>query len=671
MITLASFPRSGNTFFRNLMYRLYGLTSSTYRLENDRVLEEDWFTFPIVKTHLLPSHLPQQMEGATVVYLVRDGRDSLVSLAHHRKDITAPGTDFYNNLLEATLAIGGDVFGAWSVNVAAWLPQAQIVVKYENLILDPLQQTERLRAFVDLPAPAKERIPTFEELKFGQPIYGSGKDKTHIEGFSKKFFRKGKKGSWREEMPEDIHRLFWDLHRDAMLELGYEDEVLPPASERPLKKVLIEISKAYTQDNDGIKRYVLDLLHHLFIFQEVQSDWQIDVLFEGEIKPLANMQQNNLFAPFAEKIAQLEDLRDYEKVLLTVKSIIRKIIPKPVYRPLSELYRNGPFRSLLADFRNRKIATESNPKRSDFRERVHQYDLLHVPLPQHLAKVVDIDVPKVVTIHDLTHRIHPEFHTRENIRLAEKGMELAMSSSTHFIATSQSTAKYLSAHHPEAEQLTKVIYEGVSRRFNPGNKAADLSSVREKYGLPTIGDYLLSLSTVEPRKNIHHLIEAFTAMKARYPGNKTHLYIGGKKGWLIDELFNQEQAYRERDIYFTGFVDDLDLPLLYAHARGLCHVSHYEGFGLPLLEAMQSGTPVIYGKNSSMPEIAGAGGIGVNSHDLEELIAAIHQLVSDSELHGQLSAAAWQKANTFSLVKSAFKTLQYYEEIINAGLQNN
>jgi glycosyltransferase involved in cell wall biosynthesis len=670
MIALVSFPRSGNTFFRNLLFELYGLESSTFHREAGRELEENWFEYPVIKTHVLPEELPAAMRGLKVVYIVRDGRDSLVSLAHHRKDLVEPGTDFYINLLEATLALGNSNFGGWSKNVSAWLPKASVVIKYEDLISNPIEETERLRNIVTLPLPDKSRLPSFHDLKFGEPAYGAGKSQTEVENFAVKNFRKGKKGSWREEMPEDIHRLFWDLHRAPMLALGYTDGQLSPLAECPLKKVLIEISKAYTQDNDGVKRYLLDLLQHLMIFQDLLPDWQIDLLFEGEIKPLSEMQLDNLFAPFSEQVAQIEGLRPYEKALLRFKALVKRYLPKFVYSPISQLYRNGPFRKILSNYRMNRVTASLQRKDKEYLERLGQYDLLHVPLPQHFGKVAKINLPKVVTIHDLTHRLFPEYHTEENIRLAEQGMNLANASNAHFIAISQATADDLIADHPETDQRTKVIYEGVSHRFNRSHKEKDFTGLRAKYKLPTSGDFLLSLSTVEPRKNIRHMIASFKAMKARYPDCKTHFYICGKKGWLTEAIFAEEENYREHGIYFTGFVDDLDLPLFYAHARGVCYISHYEGFGLPILEAMGSGTPVIYGDNSSMPEVAGKGGIGVDSRDEDQLIEAMYKLASCDELHTRLVKEAWHQANKFSLLKSAFKTLRYYEEIINHNLAN-
>lgn len=107
MIWLASFPRSGNTFFRNILYEVYGISSSEYHMEKTKKVIEDFDSFPVIKTHLLPHQLPKNLQDLKSVYIIRDGRDALVSLAHHRKDIIAPGSNYYKNLTEAILARGG------------------------------------------------------------------------------------------------------------------------------------------------------------------------------------------------------------------------------------------------------------------------------------------------------------------------------------------------------------------------------------------------------------------------------------------------------------------------------------------------------------------------------------------------------------------------------------
>ncbi|MDX1686167.1 MAG: sulfotransferase domain-containing protein, partial [Saprospiraceae bacterium] len=208
MIWLASFPRSGNTFFRNVLYEVYGMESSTYHIDPGRKLDQNYDQYPIVKTHLLPHELDPANANIPAVYLVRDGRDALVSLAHHRKDIVEPGSDYEHNLLEAVIARGGSHFGGWSENVRAWLERADIVIRFEDLIQDPIQEAEKLRNIIELPKPRTDRLPDFEKLKHGQPKYGGGASSQFDPQKAKRHFRKGMIGSYQDEMPVGVQKLF-------------------------------------------------------------------------------------------------------------------------------------------------------------------------------------------------------------------------------------------------------------------------------------------------------------------------------------------------------------------------------------------------------------------------------------------------------------------------------
>lgn len=225
MIWLASFPRSGNTFFRNIMYEVYGLESSSYHQETVVTVDENYESYPIVKTHLLPDQLPQHLKSVKSVYLVRDGRDALVSMAHHRKDIVVPGSNYHRNLADALLARKGSFFGGWGKNVEKWLDVADIVIKYEDLIKDPLKEVQKLANIIDLPEPKIEKLPTFSQLKNGEAHYGSGVRKVNSEigqkEFSKKFFRKGVAGSYKDEMPNIYRAVFWLKNRKQMNKLNY------------------------------------------------------------------------------------------------------------------------------------------------------------------------------------------------------------------------------------------------------------------------------------------------------------------------------------------------------------------------------------------------------------------------------------------------------------------
>lgn len=225
-ICLASFPRSGNTFFRNLFYEVYGLESGSYDYPTDDKLVFD--TYNVIKTHLQPGELPANVLAQTKkILLIRDGRDSLVSNAHHRKDIIEPGSNFEQNLEEAIMAQEGSYFGGWSKNANDWISHADVIIRYEDLVKDTRSVLERLSKMLNLPKPDFDKIPTFESLKFGNPKYGprkKAKDKAQKETFKQKFFRKGTAGGWKNEFPPSLLNLFWKTHFNTMLKFGYRPD---------------------------------------------------------------------------------------------------------------------------------------------------------------------------------------------------------------------------------------------------------------------------------------------------------------------------------------------------------------------------------------------------------------------------------------------------------------
>ncbi|MCD4731634.1 MAG: sulfotransferase domain-containing protein, partial [Bacteroidales bacterium] len=312
MIWLASFPRSGNTFVRNILFEVYGLESSTFHDDPDYHFDEKYLDYPIVKTHLLPEQVKPIDSSIPAVCILRDGRDALVSIAHHRKDIIAPGSDYYDNLKAAIIAEKGSFFGGWSNNVINWIQRADLVIRYENLLIDPIREVERIRSVIDLPKPDKSKMPQFEDMKFGIPHYGSGFDRGYSESkmreLSQKNFRKGKAGGWKDEMPEELQDVFWSYHGETMEKLGYsyEGEIVDlhqdldneiriklglPEPEPPARKykVLIESNKIVSPDNDGVKRYQVEILKGLLpTINNPLSKWSFDLYVHGKIIPLSN-----------------------------------------------------------------------------------------------------------------------------------------------------------------------------------------------------------------------------------------------------------------------------------------------------------------------------------------------------------------------------------------------
>ncbi len=283
MITLVSYPRSGNTFLRNVLFEVYGIASSTY-LTDGHGPDQGWESSSVVKTHHLPQELPQNLLDRKVVLLVRDGRDSVVSFAHHRKDVIAHNSSFVQNLDEVIYAAEGSHFGGWSKHTQAWMQRADVVIYFEDLIQNPIEACEKLRSFMELPEAKRNQLPTFFDLKFGEPEYGSGKY-IDSKNLAPSWFRKGKVNAWKDEMSETQQVLFWHLHGEMMEQIGYRlngDDFKHIEKSINIEKnlILIEASKLSEPFFDGIKRYVRELL---LAAKSFQSSVQIDGLINGEI----------------------------------------------------------------------------------------------------------------------------------------------------------------------------------------------------------------------------------------------------------------------------------------------------------------------------------------------------------------------------------------------------
>lgn len=673
MIWLASFPRSGNTFFRNVLYEVYGIESSTFHNETTYPVDENYDQYQVVKTHLLPHQIKPDDPSIKSVYLVRDGRDALVSIAHHRKDLVALDSDFQINLLEAIIAPKGSHFGGWSENVRQWTERADLVIRFKDLIADPIREIEKLRSIMELPPPQIDKLPSFEKLKFGTPKYGSAKqyldDEKEQKIHAAKSFRKGKVGGWKEDMSPEMEQLFWDIHGNTMTQMGYQTpkNISTAKIRKAPYKVLIEANKLFMPGNDGIKRYQLELLDGLTTLQDIfPHKWDIDLYLEGGTFLKLNERGEQLKAVselLDEEKQRIDEVyhqeKPYENRLLQFKAKLQKVLPGFIYNPLSSIYRNLPFRQILRWYRGGLAKKEMDLHRNKFED----YDLIHIPLPQNFFFLKDAKGKFIVTVHDLTHKSHPEFHTKENVKLSEKGMQEIIRKKAHLLAISQSTKADIFRDYPEIKgEDISVIYEACNRsQFKPTPDKNQLINVHKKYQLPNC-PYFLTLSTLEPRKNLVNTIRAFEKLLSEQTDKNIALFICGKKGWKIDELFEKENLSNQ-NVFFTDFVDEQDLPILYSNALALCYVSIYEGFGLPLLEAMACGTAVIYGNNSSMPEVIGDAGLPAEPHNIDDIKEKMKLMLND-EKRTAMNQKAIERANKFSWTKTAWETLNLYERCI-------
>lgn len=715
MIWIASFPRSGNTFFRNILFEVYGLESATFHLDPGYHQDENYKDFPFVKTHLLPGQLNPSDPAIPAVYILRDGRDALCSMAHHRKDIIAPGSDFYQNLQAAIIAEKDTFFGGWSQNVKEWIKRADLIIRYEDLLTDPIACAERLRMITHLPDADKSKVPSFEQLKFGIPQYGSGKDRNLSEAdmrdLAEKNFRKGKSGSWKEEMPDDLHDLFWSMHGDTMLHMGYSLEgeisafntdadyevikklgIEREARDNKHYKVLIESNKLVSNDNDGIKRYQVELLKGLYnVVLNPDSRWDIDLFIEGKIKKLREC-RDLLFDDFKKKDLEkgkhragkqarksLFQLMDEVMVWLTPNHLINYLnthnirifhktynfIKKSIFAVAAVVL--WPLRFSMKLLYVLKTYFTFLLKGSKYEKVFKTYDLIHLPLVQHYSQFRLTGVPLVVTMHDFTHRYLPQYHTSINISNAEKGIKFLNRKNADVIAVSSSTYQDTIKECDIEASKVHLVYEAVDKKkFKFEINREKTGRVKDKYGIPAHVPYFICLYTIEPRKNLSNTVNAFVRLLEENPGFDVNLVIAGKKGWDADKLFLHDTVVSQR-IIFTGFVDDNDLSALFSEAIALCYVSHYEGFGLPLLEAMNCSTPVIYGNNSSMPEVVNDGGLGADPRDIHDIKKQMKLMFSDEKLRAEKSAKALKQAMKFSWRKAMLQTLNIYEKIITGS----
>jgi len=294
------------------------------------------------------------------------------------------------------------------------------------------------------------------------------------------------------------------------------------------------------------------------------------------------------------------------------------------------------------------------------RLRARQVDLFHGPAV--FLPLVKLGFRTVVTIHDLVAFRFPETIPMKYGLYMRLMIRLAVRSADRVIAASLQTRHDLvSRLHVPSEKIA-VIHEGLDPRFEPVRDPLRLAEVRRRYGLRE--PYILFVGNLEPRKNLVRLIQAFGRLKAReaFPHQ---LVLAGKRGWLFRPIFESvERLGLGQEVVFTGYVPPEDLPALYASADVFAFPSLYEGFGLPVLEAMACGTPVITARTGSLPEVAGEAAWYVDPWDVEALADGLAQLLKDWETRTELVARGALQAKRFSWAKTADATLGIYRQTL-------
>jgi glycosyltransferase involved in cell wall biosynthesis len=273
--------------------------------------------------------------------------------------------------------------------------------------------------------------------------------------------------------------------------------------------------------------------------------------------------------------------------------------------------------------------------------------------------------PSLLTVHDLSFLRYPQGAHPALLKWLTKAVPRSLGRARHVLADSESTrADLIELMHIPAEQIT-VIGAGVEDRFQPVTDPQSLTRVRTHYKLPD--RFVLCVSTLEPRKNYTGLIAGFSQLvtaAGKASMDNLHLVIAGSKGWLYDDIFAAAEASPVRDrIHFTGFVADEDLPALYSQATLFAFPTHYEGFGIPVLEAMACGTPVVCANNSSLPEVGGDAALLVEATDTDALVDAMRQLLIDTSLRERLIQRGYEQARMFTWTGAARRLLDVYRHV--------
>lgn len=352
----------------------------------------------------------------------------------------------------------------------------------------------------------------------------------------------------------------------------------------------------------------------------------------------------NLFA----EIAKRDDCDlDYTYGLPLGENLV---IPAKHYRRVSHAIKKViPYASTIRRWAQKSVL-ESKLKGG-------KYDLYHEPnfLP------LSFSVPVITTIHDLSIIKYPDYHPADRVKLFEKHLHRAIEQSEYLITDSEFVKSEMVDVFGVNEEKVVTTLLGVEEDFYPRTKAL-LLPLLEKYKLK-YKSFFLIVSTLEPRKNFKLAIEAYirldTKIKEQYP-----LVIVGMGGWEVSQFAQDfEKLRRQGYLRLLGYVANEELPMLYSAAKIFIYPSVYEGFGLPPLEAMACGTPVITSNVSSLPEVVDDAGIMVSPHDDVGLYEKIMQLLEDSVLLDDLSQKSIERAKLFTWEKCARQTVDVYRRV--------
>jgi glycosyltransferase involved in cell wall biosynthesis len=290
-------------------------------------------------------------------------------------------------------------------------------------------------------------------------------------------------------------------------------------------------------------------------------------------------------------------------------------------------------------------------------------DLLHV---QYTAPPF-CRVPVVATIHDLAFERMPETFTRRGSFQLKLTVRRTAKKAARVATVSEYSRRDLLSIYKLPPEKVVVTYNGVESHFTPHRASPnETEEIRARFGVKR--DFILTVGSLQPRKNLVRLIRAYAKLRAEREDFTPQLVIVGRKLWLAHEIFDEVKRQRwADDVILTGYVADEDLPALYRAASAFVYPSLFEGFGLPPLEAMACGTPVVTSSVSSLPEVTGDAALLIDPKDEQALAGALMEILNNQRLRAELREKGIAQAGKFTWRDAAEKTLRLYREAY--GLQ--
>jgi glycosyltransferase involved in cell wall biosynthesis len=295
--------------------------------------------------------------------------------------------------------------------------------------------------------------------------------------------------------------------------------------------------------------------------------------------------------------------------------------------------------------------------------RISPFDLFH---GTNYCIPVFAPCPTVVTIHDLSLYAQALTHEQQNVTRGKRRIPVMARRADMIIAPSEATKRETIHYLGISPERIRVIYEAARPKMKPLPPEA-CAPVLQKHGIQR--PYLLYTGTIEPRKNLLTLIRAYSEI-VQATEHRPLLVLCGGRGWLDNEIFDLIAALQLQEmVKCTGYVEDEDLPALYSACEIFVYPSFYEGFGLPPLEAMACGAPVVTSNTSSLPEVVGDAGVMVNPHEAIELAQVLINLLNDRTQRRNLGQAGLERAQLFSWERAAHETQAVYDQVFQAWIK--